>query len=415
MSVSVGRSNLTHFCKNHLKKYLIRARSIRFSSTAESKPSNLDCKNVPVPEKFTAAVLKNFCNPLIVDYFEPLEISQPNQVVIDVQYCALNVSDILLATNSYTFKPNLPKILGYEFVGKLAQIGEEAKKCGYKVGDKVVALNKDCYGGLSEQCLVEVNDIWKIPSEIKSIHAVALLDDYVTALLALERNISIQESDIILINVGMSSIGLAAVDLATNVYKSQVIAVCATEEGADLARAKGTVLASFKYKDRKLLKQLEELAADKDIKTIFADADGEHLKKVLDCFTSIYRSGATMKDLLRDDNFATVVHHLSREGRVVIAGSTAIMNESDTNRFSVTGFNLREYRKKKPEAYRQAGDDVLQFFEEGLIKPTSVLTVGLCNVNDAMDFIPKSKSPGKVIVDIKNKDAKAKKVKEDND
>lgn len=41
------------------------------------------------------------------------------------------------------------------------------------------------------------------------------------------------------------------------------------------------MFASFKYKDRKLLKQIEEVAAEKDIKKIFDDANGEHLKKVL--------------------------------------------------------------------------------------------------------------------------------------
>lgn len=41
------------------------------------------------------------------------------------------------------------------------------------------------------------------------------------------------------------------------------------------------MLASFKYKDRKLLKQIEEIAADNNIKEIFKDADGEFFKKVL--------------------------------------------------------------------------------------------------------------------------------------
>lgn len=59
-----------------------------------------------------------------------------------------------------------------------------------------------------------------------------------------------------------------------------MVSVCATEDGAAIARDKG-VLASFKYKDRKLLKQIQEVAADKDIKVIFDDADGEYFKKVL--------------------------------------------------------------------------------------------------------------------------------------
>ncbi|XP_076653154.1 quinone oxidoreductase-like protein 2 [Halictus rubicundus] len=413
MSVTLSRRVLTNFCEYHLRKFPIRTRVIKFSTTAKYNKPNLDSKNDPASETISAAVLKYFGGPLVVDHFEPPKISQPNEVVVDVQYSTLSASDVLLADNSYTFQPNLPMILGQEFAGKLVQVGEEAQKSGYKVGDKVVALNKDCFGGLSEQCIANVEDIWKLPAEVKTIDAVSLIDDYVTAMLALESKVILQEDDIIIINVGMSSIGLAAVDLAANVYKAKVIGVCATEEGADLARGKGTVLATLKYKEGKVMKQLEEIAAEKDIKAIFADADGEHLKQVMSCFTSIYKSGATMKDLLRDDNFAVVVHHLSREGRLIIAGSTATITETDADRFRVTGFSLREYKEKKPEEYRQAGDDVLQFFEEGHIKPTCALTVGLCNINDAMGFVHNSKSPGKVIVDIRNKEDKAELVKKE--
>lgn len=49
-----------------------------------------------------------------------------------------------------------------------------------------------------------------------------LLDDYITALIALENKVNILEEDIIFINIGISSTGLAAVDLATNVFKAQV-------------------------------------------------------------------------------------------------------------------------------------------------------------------------------------------------
>lgn len=61
-----------------------------------------------------------------------------------------------------------------------------------------------------------------MPSSVKSEDAAGLMDDYVTAMVALETNASIQEEDMILINVGISSVGLAAVDLATNVFKAQV-------------------------------------------------------------------------------------------------------------------------------------------------------------------------------------------------
>lgn len=59
--------------------------------------------------------------------------------------------------NAHSSKLQLPKILGYEFAGKLAQVGEEAMKKGFKVGDKVVALNKTNYGGLAEQCTANIS------------------------------------------------------------------------------------------------------------------------------------------------------------------------------------------------------------------------------------------------------------------
>jgi len=56
---------------------------------------------------------------------------------------------------------------------------------------------------------------------VKSASSVDL-DSYITALVALERKVSLNEDDMILINIGVSGIGLAAVDLATNVFKAKV-------------------------------------------------------------------------------------------------------------------------------------------------------------------------------------------------
>lgn len=58
---------------------------------------------------------------------------------------------------------------------------------------------------------------------INSIDAVSILDNYITALIALERKVNIDENDMILINVGISGISLAAIDLATNVFRAKVL------------------------------------------------------------------------------------------------------------------------------------------------------------------------------------------------
>lgn len=77
-------------------------------------------------------------------------------MLIDVQYCTLNGPDILKLKNLHKSPPKLPTVLGYELAGKLLEVGDQAKKQGFKVGDKVVALNKSRYGGLAERCIVEM-------------------------------------------------------------------------------------------------------------------------------------------------------------------------------------------------------------------------------------------------------------------
>lgn len=74
-----------------------------------------------------------------------------------MHYCALNGPDALLVKNNYTSEPALPRILGYEIAGKLVEVGDEAKKNGFKIGDKVVALNKEKFGGFKSQCVAEIS------------------------------------------------------------------------------------------------------------------------------------------------------------------------------------------------------------------------------------------------------------------
>lgn len=46
-----------------------------------------------------------------------------------------------------------------------------------------------------------------------------------TALIGLEVFGSIQEEDIVLVNVGIGGIGLAAVDIAANIYRAKVFTI----------------------------------------------------------------------------------------------------------------------------------------------------------------------------------------------
>lgn len=50
----------------------------------------------------------------------------------------------------------------------------------------------------------------------------SLLDAYATALLGLHRRAEVEEDDTVLVTAAAGGLGLAAVDLAANVYKAKV-------------------------------------------------------------------------------------------------------------------------------------------------------------------------------------------------
>ncbi|XP_011496125.1 PREDICTED: quinone oxidoreductase-like protein 2 [Ceratosolen solmsi marchali] len=385
---------------NRFIKYLYNVRLKTYSDKKESDKEK--------STKMEIAVLNKFSESLEIERVDFPKISHSEEVIIDVNYCALNGLDVLLCENLYSYEQNLPFIPGYEIAGKLIEVGEKAGKAGYNVGDKVVALNKKRFGGLAERCVAEMSDVWKISTSIKSVDAVCLLENYMTALIGLEQFGCISENDMVLVNVGIGGIGLSAVDIAANIFKAKVLGVGFSEDRADEIRNRGAFHA-FTYKEKKLINEIKNIAQERDIKNIFEGDSGENFKKVLNSFMNVYKSKTPSKSILRDDNFGVVVQHLSYEGRIIIAGvadvNLKINGKENDNAFVITGVNLRDYKKRKHDFYRQTGDDVISFFEEGLIKPKPSLVTGFYKVNEAKKFIYDMKACGKVVIDMKNKEA----------
>lgn len=67
-----------------------------------------------------------------------------------------------------------------------------------------------------------MQDVWKIPGSLKMVDVVCLLNNYIKALIGLQQQAHLEEDEIVLVNVGLGGAGLAAVDIATNVFRSKV-------------------------------------------------------------------------------------------------------------------------------------------------------------------------------------------------
>lgn len=134
--------------------------------------------------------------------------------------CGVNASDILICQGQYDVKPQLPFVPGFEICGEVKEVGPKVKTV--RPGDRVVGLKKDGFSGFAEECVINEQDLWNVPTAMKFEIGASLLDCYMTALLGLHRRAEVENDDTVLVTAAAGGLGLAAVDLAANVYKAKV-------------------------------------------------------------------------------------------------------------------------------------------------------------------------------------------------
>lgn len=68
-----------------------------------------------------------------------------------------------------------------------------------------------------------MDDVWRIPSEIERKDAAVLTYGHSTALYTFSKLTQLKENERVLVSAGSAGLGLAAVDVAANVFKAKVL------------------------------------------------------------------------------------------------------------------------------------------------------------------------------------------------
>lgn len=69
---------------------------------------------------------------------------------------------------------------------------------------------------------MNVDDVWRLPSEIERKDAAMIAYGHSTALYTFSKLTNLKENQRLLISAGPAGLGLAAVDVAANIFKSKV-------------------------------------------------------------------------------------------------------------------------------------------------------------------------------------------------
>ncbi|XP_069945698.1 quinone oxidoreductase-like protein 2 homolog isoform X2 [Cherax quadricarinatus] len=277
---------------------------------------------------YKAAVLQEFGQDLVMQDLKRKAIKQ-GQVRVAVHSCGVNASDLLMMENKYDQEFKLPFVPGFEICGEVIEIGEGVQNVA--IGSRVIGINKETLGGFAEECVVSQQDVWMVDHAVGFDTGAALVDAYATSLIGLQRRAGVQENSTVLITAAAGGLGLAAVDLAANVYKAKVIGVCGTEDKADLVRKKGA-WSALKYNKKHILAKVNEVTNGKGVDIIF--------------------------DAVGGDVFNDCLHCVAHEGSVIVAGfASRVIPHIETSQLlpkavSLIGLSLTHYRDANNTVYR---------------------------------------------------------------
>lgn len=141
----------------------------------------------------------------------------PGEVVLGVQFAALNPADRYLAERQYPLKPPLPHVLGRDGIGRVLQLGEGVSQV--RVGDKRAILRGDVggtrWGTFAERVAVPVENLVETPNGWSEEEAAGATLVYLTAYQALTMWGPLPANAAVLVTGASGGVGVASVQLAS--------------------------------------------------------------------------------------------------------------------------------------------------------------------------------------------------------
>jgi NADPH2:quinone reductase len=156
-----------------------------------------------------------------IDHLRLDEVAEPvakaGEVVLEVQYAALNPADRYLAERQYPVRPPLPHILGRDGIGRVAQVGEGVSDV--KVGDRRAILRGDVggsrWGTFAQRVSVPVENLVPTPAQWTEQESAGATLVYLTAYQALTMWGPLPDSAVVLVTGASGGVGVASVQLAS--------------------------------------------------------------------------------------------------------------------------------------------------------------------------------------------------------
>jgi len=187
-----------------------------------------------------AVVLYKTCLPEELTVTEvPIPDVKPGWVRIIVKAFGLNRSELMMREyegNAQYIR--LPRILGIECAGEIADGSDSFFKKGQKVVALMGGMGRSFDGSYAEYTLVSTKNVFSVKTDLDWAELAAIPETYFTAYGSLVNSLQLAPDDVLLVRGGTSAAGLAAIQLAKSIGAT-VLASTRNEKKRDLLITQG--------------------------------------------------------------------------------------------------------------------------------------------------------------------------------
>ena len=307
----------------------------------------------------------------------PNPVLAEDEVLIKVEYAALNRADLMQREGDYPPPEGCPEWMGLEVSGEIIEMTEGAKvKSIYKIGDKVCALLGG--GGYAEFVSVRFDMCMPVPKNCTMAEAAAIPEAFATAYLKLFIEGHAKAGDTLLMQAGAS--GLASVIIP-------------------MAKAFGLRVITTVISDPE---NIQHLGAD-----LVVDTREQNLPEILKKEETEGRAVDIAIDCLGGQNLGDCLPYVKYGCRWIViaalagADTTIDLKNMYKKNIRIVGSTLRSRTPEmKAEILSKLVSEIWEKVASGEIKPTVHKVLPITEAEEAHDILYRGENIGKVVLKV---------------
>ena len=312
------------------------------------------------------------------DVAEP--VPKADEVLVTVYAAPVNYVDLLVIGGTYQFLPPLPFTPGKGPAGVVAALGRNVTSL--QVGDRVLAMAEQ--GGYAEAVTVVANQCYRLPASMSFTEAASLSLVYDTAWFALRERARLEAGETVLVLGASGGVGQAAVQLARAMGARVLAGILRPEREASVRAAGADSVIDLSATDLR-----DSLRAQ-----VYAVTEERGVDIILDPL------GGTI--------FEAAVRALAWCGRLVVIGfaagaiPTIRTNYLLLKNIEISGLQISDYRKRRPERVAACFAEIFSLYEQGKVKPATATAFPLVRAGEALTALREQRAAARAVLRLRD-------------